>query len=251
MQFRLAIGSSVAVMVLFSGAMADQMPAPVAPGEKTIPARRAPAGTPLADTIAQIADVTQQSAQFASTALVSPPTIETTGPADISTPAPTKVPADSTKSTSTSGKSPAAKATQPAARDKLAGKSEKHADGHALREQLVTAEPTLVRAIGKSQTGTAAWYGGTYIGRRTTSGDRLDTIHATAAHRSLPLNSLARVTNLQNGRSVVVRVTDRGPVAEALLIDMSPRAADELRMKEAGLVPVTVEQVVEVPPSTK
>src|SRR6202041_1360987 len=55
-----------------------------------------------------------------------------------------------------------------------------------------------------------------------------------AAHPPLPLNSLARVTNLANGRSVVVRVTDRGPVADSLLIDVSPRAADELRMKEDG-----------------
>ena len=111
--------------------------------------------------------------------------------------------------------------------------------------------PTLVLAVGRGQTGTAAWYGGSYIGRRTSSGERLDTIHATAAHRSLPLNSLARVTNLRNGRSVVVRVTDRGPLDRSLLIDMSPRAADELRMKEAGLVPVKVEQVVEVPPGAK
>jgi rare lipoprotein A len=117
------------------------------------------------------------------------------------------------------------------------------------REELADAgvKPTAVRCVGKPETGTAAWYGGRYIGRRTTSGERLDTIHATAAHRTLPLNSLARVTNLRNGRSVVVRVTDRGPVADDLLIDMSPRAAAELHMKEAGLAPVRVEQVVEVP----
>jgi len=131
---------------------------------------------------------------------------------------------------------------------KIAGKSEK-----PRHEKLVAAEAKAlcVRAIGKVETGTAAWYGGKYIGRRTTSGARLDTIHPTAAHRTLPLNSLARVTNLHNGRSVVVRVTDRGPVAESLLIDMSPRAAEELQMKHAGVVPVTVEQVVEVPPDAK
>jgi rare lipoprotein A len=108
-----------------------------------------------------------------------------------------------------------------------------------------------VRPVGKVETGTAAWYGGTYIGRQTTSGSRLDTIHPTAAHRTLPLNSLARVTNLQNGRMVVVRVTDRGPISTSLLIDMSPKAADELNMKHAGLVPVRVEQVVEVPADPK
>ena len=116
-----------------------------------------------------------------------------------------------------------------------------------------TAKPgTLcVRPIGKAETGTAAWYGGRYLGRQTSSGSRLDTIHPTAAHRTLPLNSLARVTNLDNGRSVVVRVTDRGPVSKSLLIDMSPSAADELHMKHAGLAPVTVEQVVEVPADSK
>jgi rare lipoprotein A len=107
-----------------------------------------------------------------------------------------------------------------------------------------------VRAVGKSETGTAAWYGGRYLGRRTSSGERLDTVHPTAAHRTLPLNSLARVTNLANGRSIIVRVTDRGPVSASLLIDMSPRAADQLEMKEAGLVQVKVEQVVAVPPDS-
>jgi rare lipoprotein A len=108
-----------------------------------------------------------------------------------------------------------------------------------------------VRPVGPGQIGSAAWYGGSYLGRRTTSGEPLDTIHSTAAHRSLPLNSLARVTNLRNGRSVIVRVTDRGPVSETLLIDVSPSAADQLDMKAAGVVPVIVEQVVEVPPDAK
>jgi rare lipoprotein A len=108
-----------------------------------------------------------------------------------------------------------------------------------------------VRPVGNRQVGRAAWYGGRYIGRATTSGAELDTTHATAAHRSLPLNSLARVTNLSNGRSIIVRVTDRGPISQSFLIDVSPRAAEELDMRAAGVVPVTVEQVVEVPPDAK
>jgi rare lipoprotein A len=59
------------------------------------------------------------------------------------------------------------------------------------------------------------------------------------------------VTNLNNGRSVVVRITDRGPVSESLLIDVSPKAADELAMRQAGIVRVAVEQVVEVPSAAK
>lgn len=101
-----------------------------------------------------------------------------------------------------------------------------------------------VRAVGEREVGAASWYGGRHLGRRTASGERLDSIHNTAAHRSLPLQSLARVTNMANGRSVIVRVTDRGPVSHQLVIDLSPSAAEELDMKEAGIVPVTVEPVV-------
>jgi rare lipoprotein A (peptidoglycan hydrolase) len=140
------------------------------------------------------------------------------------------------------------------ARIRVAQKIEKANSEPATRSDELAAthaKPMAVRCVGRPETGSAAWYGGHYIGQRTTSGERLDTIHPTAAHRTLPLNSLARVTNLRNGRSVVVRVTDRGPVAHALLIDMSPSAADELQMKEAGVVPVRVEQVVEVPPAAK
>jgi rare lipoprotein A (peptidoglycan hydrolase) len=110
-----------------------------------------------------------------------------------------------------------------------------------------TRKIVQLRSVGPRQVGRAAWYGGHYVGQRTSSGELLDRIHATAAHRTLPLNSLVRVTNLANGRSVVVRITDRGPVSTELLIDMSPQAADQLAMKAAGVVPVSVEQVVEVP----
>lgn len=123
--------------------------------------------------------------------------------------------------------------------------------GKRRDEKAGKPDAMCVRSVGKPETGTAAWYGGVYLGRRTSSGERLDTIHPTAAHRTLPLNSLARVTNLANGRSVVVRVTDRGPISASLLIDMSPKAADELQMRQAGLVPVRVEQVVEIPVDPK
>jgi rare lipoprotein A (peptidoglycan hydrolase) len=99
--------------------------------------------------------------------------------------------------------------------------------------------------IGEPEVGVASWYGGRHLGRRTASGERLDSIHYTAAHRSLPLQSLVRVTNLDNGYSVIVRVTDRGPVSRELVIDLSPSAAEELDMTEAGIVPVSVEPVVQ------
>ena len=104
-----------------------------------------------------------------------------------------------------------------------------------------------LQVIGQREVGSAAWYGGHHIGRRTASGDRLDAVHLTAAHRSLPLRSLVRVTNLSNGRSVICRINDRGPVSPSLLIDVSPSVADELDMKRAGIVRVAVEPVAPAP----
>jgi rare lipoprotein A len=105
-----------------------------------------------------------------------------------------------------------------------------------------------VRVVGTREVGSAAWYGGRHIGMRTASGDRLDAVRATAAHRSLPLHSLVRVTNLKNGRSIIAKITDRGPVSRSLLIDLSPRCAEELDMKRSGIVTVAVEPVAPAPP---
>jgi rare lipoprotein A len=103
-----------------------------------------------------------------------------------------------------------------------------------------------LHVIGTREVGHAAWYGGRHIGRRTASGERLDAVHPTAAHRSLPLHSLVRVTNLRNGRSVVATITDRGPVSRSLLIDVSPRAAQELDMVHSGIATVAIEPVAAV-----
>ncbi len=96
--------------------------------------------------------------------------------------------------------------------------------------------PTRPRATGSPQIGEAAWYG--LEGRRTASGERMDDSRATAAHRSLPLLSYARVTNLQNGRSVVVQINDRGPMSHRFVIDLSPRAAHEIGMRGVAAVEV-------------
>jgi rare lipoprotein A len=89
-----------------------------------------------------------------------------------------------------------------------------------------------LRAAGSSQFGKAAWYD--LVGYRTASGEILDTVTATAAHRSLPLASYAKVTNLDNGRSVIVKINDRGPYTRGRIIDLSPRAADALNIKRRG-----------------
>jgi rare lipoprotein A (peptidoglycan hydrolase) len=99
-----------------------------------------------------------------------------------------------------------------------------------------------VRVAGSSQFGKASWYH--QMGGPTASGEILDTVTATAAHRSLPLASYAKVTNLDNRRSVIVKINDRGPYTRGRIIDLSPRAADVLQMKHAGVVAVVVEPLV-------
>jgi rare lipoprotein A len=100
----------------------------------------------------------------------------------------------------------------------------------------------LVRAVGPSQFGKAAWYD--LVGKPTASGEILDTVTATAAHRFLPLASFAKVTCVANGRSVIVKINDRGPYTRGRILDLSPRAADALDMKRAGVAAVIVEPLV-------
>ena len=94
-----------------------------------------------------------------------------------------------------------------------------------------------------SQVGLASWYGPHFNRKLTAEGERFDMNALTAAHRTLPLDSLVRVTNIENGRSVVVRINDRGPYARGRIIDLSARAARDLGMKEDGLARVRLELV--------
>jgi len=98
--------------------------------------------------------------------------------------------------------------------------------------------------IGETQHGLASWYS-IKDGIHTASGERFDDNKLTAAHRHLPFGTIVRVTNEQNGKSVDVRINDRGPWTGGRLIDLSSAAADELDMKRAGVVPVEIE-VLEV-----
>lgn len=94
-----------------------------------------------------------------------------------------------------------------------------------------------------SQLGYASWYGGERHGQKMASGGRFDMNEFTAAHRTLPLHSKARVTNVANGRSVTVRITDRGPSRKGRIIDLSQSAAEELGMRHGGVARVRVEPV--------
>ena len=95
-------------------------------------------------------------------------------------------------------------------------------------------------APGTVQTGEASWYGERHQGRRTASGESYDMHRLTAAHPTLPLGTLVLVTNLRNGRTVEVRVNDRGPTVAGRIIDLSYGAARALGAVAAGTIPVSV-----------
>ena len=92
-----------------------------------------------------------------------------------------------------------------------------------------------------SEEGVASWYGKKFHGRRTSSGEPYDMYTLTAAHTSLPLPTYVQVTNLDNGKSVIVRVNDRGPFAHDRIIDLSYAAAERIDMLDAGTAPVRIE----------
>ena len=95
--------------------------------------------------------------------------------------------------------------------------------------------------------GAASWYGDAFHGRLTANGEVYDMTHLTAAHPTLPLPSYARVTNLANNSSVIVRINDRGPFERSRLIDLSKRAAELLDYQHAGTAKVKVEYVGPAP----
>jgi len=91
--------------------------------------------------------------------------------------------------------------------------------------------------------GTASWYGPGFHGKRTASGEIYDQNRLTAAHKTLPLGSKARVTNLENGSAVEVEINDRGPFVEGRIIDLSRAAAGALGFVKSGTAPVQVELI--------
>ena len=94
---------------------------------------------------------------------------------------------------------------------------------------------------GYAEEGNASWYGVPFHGRRASNGEIYDMNKLTAAHRTLPFETMVRVTNLSNGKSIVVRITDRGPFVDNRIIDLSLAAAREVDSVGPGVVPVRVE----------
>ena len=102
----------------------------------------------------------------------------------------------------------------------------------------------LTKVSSFSQTGKASWYGNQFHGRKTASGERYDMNALTAAHRTLPIPSYARVTNTKNGKSVIVRVNDRGPFHGSRVMDVSKAAAQKLGFISQGTTHIKIEQVL-------
>jgi len=94
------------------------------------------------------------------------------------------------------------------------------------------------RGGGVSESGVASYYAHKYHGRTTASGERFDMNDMTAAHKTLPFGTRVRVTNVSNGKSVTVRINDRGPFVKGRVIDLSLAAAKKLDMVNAGLAQV-------------
>ena len=126
--------------------------------------------------------------------------------------------------------------------DVFSGQSESH--GATSSPSLADAKPLTPPPPDVSkfhQTGRASWYGKKFAGRRTASGERYDMHALTAAHRSLPMASYVRVTNPSAGKSIVVRINDRGPYHGNRVIDLSLAAAMELDLQRSGTARVEIQ----------
>jgi peptidoglycan lytic transglycosylase len=108
---------------------------------------------------------------------------------------------------------------------------------------------TLSPAFAAAQDGLASWYGGKFHGRLTSSGEVFNTNELTAAHRTLPFGTVVKVTNLDNGKSVLVKINDRGPFVGGRIIDLSRAAAVQLGMIDSGVAHVSLHIVEFVSPS--
>jgi len=100
--------------------------------------------------------------------------------------------------------------------------------------------PTVVR-VGDVFGGVASWYGDDFHGKQTSSGEAYDMYAMTAAHKTLPMNTVVRVTNTQTNAQTIVRINDRGPFVETRIIDLSYAAAQQIGVDKSGTAPVTLE----------
>lgn len=151
--------------------------------------------------------------------------------AHVSTPPPPPIIEPSTEASSQSLPSPDGTVQE--------GKPEK-----SRRKSSKESESVTVATEGNwTETGMASWYGAPYHNRRASNGEIYNMRAMTAAHRTLPLGSIVRVTNLKSGNSVIVRITDRGPFIPGRVVDLSQAAAEKIGLIKAGVAQVKVELV--------
>ncbi len=132
--------------------------------------------------------------------------------------------------------------------------SEKAEGSQNLVKDKVSVEKTAKGDHVIEQTGEASSYGQEFQGKTTASGEKFDKDDLTAAHPTLPLGTKAKVTNLDNGKSIDVRINDRGPHAKGRDIDVSQGAAKKLGITKTGIAPVKIETKLpssKTPPSTE
>ena len=103
------------------------------------------------------------------------------------------------------------------------------------------SKPNIKHSIAKYQTGKASYYADKYQGRQTANGERFNQNARTAAHKTLAFGTVVKVTNRKNGRSVVVRINDRGPFVKGRIIDLSKSAFSAIANRRLGVVEVVVE----------
>ena len=123
-----------------------------------------------------------------------------------------------------------------------------HADDSSRQGKSETKKSETQFVVGQTYTGTSAWYGLRAHGKRTASGKTFDSTQLTAAHRTLPVGTLVKVTHKNTKKSAIVQITDRGPSSPSYLIDISRQAAINIGMLRQGSATVTVE-IVALPAS--
>ena len=140
----------------------------------------------------------------------------------------------------TASHAPPRAASPPVAAESTAESSNGGATRSPVPAKHAKAPPAPLPA-GYTEDGNASWYGKPFDGRRASNGEIYDMNKLTAAHRTLPFETVVRVTNLNNGKTTTVRITDRGPFVDNRIIDLSQAAAREIESISPGVVPVRLE----------
>ncbi len=124
-----------------------------------------------------------------------------------------------------------------------AAEPRKSAPRHGLHAAKTAKKPVLDHS-GKARRGKASYYARKFHGRKMADGTRMDANANVAASKTLPLGTTAKVTNVENGKSATVEIRDRGPYVDGRIVDVSPKVAEKLDMKEDGVTDVVVKPIL-------